>query len=62
MPEKLPQRLAFLPVSKARTNKLYIFRQFTYMINYVSVYYTAKFSNNYTWLRYRLLLFSYIVF
>ena len=27
-----PQRLAFLPVSKVRTNKFYIFRQCTYIV------------------------------
>jgi len=29
---KVHQRLAFLPVSKACTNKLYIFRQYVYDI------------------------------
>ena len=29
---KLYQRLAFLPLSKARTNKLYIFLQDTYIV------------------------------
>jgi len=32
---KAHQRLAFLAVSKAHTNKLYIFRQFTYIIYYL---------------------------
>jgi hypothetical protein len=30
---KARQVIAFLPVSKARTNNFYIFRQFTYLIN-----------------------------
>jgi hypothetical protein len=35
--EKVPEKLSILPVSKARTNKFYIYRQCTYIV-YVFVY------------------------
>ena len=41
-PEKLNQRLTFLPVSKTRTNKLYIFRQYTYIVYVSSLCLTQK--------------------